>query len=295
MSNKVWIDHISTTTSNIFKIDFYNFFNKYVLNIVKPSNEEVEIKNEKAFEFYEKGKKNIIFFEINYLKKSYKLIGMEMVQRGHYDQGLSFMSKAIELDPKNEIFRMSKGNLLKSLERSNEAIKCYDETIEICPNSADAYFGKGHILIEKYRFKDALNCFNKSIEMNPAKEEYHYSKGNTLKLLEKYNDAIKSLDEALKINPSFAAAYQAKGEVLMEKECFEESLILLSKACDIEPRTSSLTSKGNCLVSMRRFQEALQCFDLVLKIDPHDMLAIAFKTKCQSEINRIAKKKLLRK
>lgn len=61
MSYKVWIDHISTTTSNIFKTDLYNFFNKYVLNIVKPSNEI-------AFEFYEKGIKNNIFFEINYLK-----------------------------------------------------------------------------------------------------------------------------------------------------------------------------------------------------------------------------------
>jgi hypothetical protein len=54
MSNKVWIDHISTT-SNIFKINLHNFFNKYVLNKGNPLNEEVEIKNEKAFEFYEKG------------------------------------------------------------------------------------------------------------------------------------------------------------------------------------------------------------------------------------------------
>ncbi len=56
MSNKVWIDHISTT-SNIFKINLHNFFNKYVLNKGNPLNEEVEIKNEKAFEFYEKGLK----------------------------------------------------------------------------------------------------------------------------------------------------------------------------------------------------------------------------------------------
>jgi len=219
---------------------------------------------------------------------------MELVQRGHYDQGLGCISKAIELDPRNVIFRISKGNLLKSLDRPAEAIKFYDETIEMCPQKcADAYFGKGHILIEKHRFKDALNCFNKSIELDASKEEYHYSKGNTLKLLEKYSDAIKSLDEALKINPSFACAYQAKGEVLSELKRFDESLVFLSKACDLESKVSSLISKGNCLFSMHRFQEAIQCFDLVLKLDPYDMLAMAFKAKCQSEMNR--KKKLTRK
>lgn len=252
MASKNWIDSVSTSKSS-------DAMPTSKASSTQKINEDGSI-NLKAFEFFTKG--------------------VQHFQSGQLDQGFSCITKAIELDPKNVEYRISKGNAFRSLDKNSEALRCYEDAIEINPKCADGYMGKGHILIERHRFKDALSMFNICLEINPKKEEYLYSKGNTLKLLQKYDEAIKCLDEALSVNPSFSAAYQAKGEVLNEKEQFEEALVYLTKAVEINPKESALTSKAFCLMSLKRYKEALDACDEVLKINPYDVIAVALKAKC---------------
>ena len=69
------------------------------------------------------------------------------------------------------------------------------------------------------------------------------------------------------IRPKFAWA--DKGLVLMSLRRYEESIDCFNKALElgIDDISGMLTFKGNALFSSRRFQEAIECYDKALEMN----------------------------
>jgi tetratricopeptide (TPR) repeat protein len=85
--------------------------------------------------------------------------------------------------------------------------------------------------------------------------------GKNKEALVYFNDAIK------KINPNYAWAWYNKGRILMGIRKYQQALACFDKAAEIDPKFSwAWYYKGRTLNILGRYKEALACFDKTLAI-----------------------------
>ena len=76
-------------------------------------------------------------------------------------------SEAIRLDSCNSEFYFGKGLVYDCLNKSLEAIACYDECLKLNRKFVDAYTFKGCGLIKIGRFQEAFHCFEAALDLDP--------------------------------------------------------------------------------------------------------------------------------
>jgi tetratricopeptide (TPR) repeat protein len=114
-------------------------------------------------------------------------LGVLYAQRGHSQQALERIDRAIELDARHPIFHHHRGCVLRDLGRFDEAIASYEQAILLNPDDAQPHNNKGlcELLLGRFesgwkehewrlRIKNAQNTYQ-------AQYKYHHSlwDGNT--------------------------------------------------------------------------------------------------------------------
>jgi Tfp pilus assembly protein PilF len=123
---------------------------------------------------------------------------------------LELIDKVIALTPDNGVAYSNRGNILKELNRFEEALASLDKAIKLQPNYAEAYNNKGNVLQDLHRYVDALDWYDKAIALQPNYAEAYSNKGNALELLHRHDEAMKNYDIATAINPQYIDAYWHK-------------------------------------------------------------------------------------
>lgn len=59
----------------------------------------------------------------------------------------------------------SKGNILLNLQKSEEALKCYDEALFLDTHYIKAWYHKGHVLLSMNKDMDSAKCFENIVEL----------------------------------------------------------------------------------------------------------------------------------
>jgi len=186
------------------------------------------------------------------------------------DKALGYFEKVLDLYPNVVLAWNGKGNALRNLGKTEEALECYGEGLALDPKNAGLWYNKGNVLSDLGRYKVALKCFDKALEIDPKYEDAWYNKGVTLRNLERHEEAIECFDEALKIDPQDAKAWHIKGVVaLVNLERHEEAIECYDEALKIEPqKADAWYNKGFALGNLKRYEEELVCYDEALKIEP---------------------------
>jgi tetratricopeptide (TPR) repeat protein len=153
-------------------------------------------------------------------------------------------SKYTDNSTNNTYALTSKGNLLQSQGKLDEAILYYDKALKINPRLAITLTGKGIALGKQFKLDDAIVCFNKALEINPRLATTLIGKGITLAKQGNLNEAILYYDKALEINPNDNIALKNKG--------------------------SALNNRGVALAKQGKLDDAIVCFTKALAINPND-------------------------
>ena len=66
------------------------------------------------------------------------ILGKSQLEKGDYNEALSYFEQAILLDQKNPDLWNLKGIALRSLGRYNEAIDCFNKSLEIDPRDKNS-------------------------------------------------------------------------------------------------------------------------------------------------------------
>ncbi|CAG9328072.1 unnamed protein product [Blepharisma stoltei] len=91
---------------------------------------------------------------------------MILINEKRYEEAINYFDNAIRIQ-KKALYYINKGNALKELSRSHEAIGCYDEAIRIDPEEASAFNGIGIILDNEKRYEEANLYYNRALECKP--------------------------------------------------------------------------------------------------------------------------------
>lgn len=96
-----------------------------------------------------------------------------------------------------------------------------------------------------------------------------YIKGNCFFDNEDIEGALQQYEKALKIRPGMKAAIIGAGLANNILGRYEEALLLFDKVWGANPKIFiSVYYKGNTLLALERYSEAVECFDRALEIEP---------------------------
>lgn len=159
--------------------------------------------------------------------------GIDYFQSGKYDLAINSFKRAAALSPFSDnsvkAYNFIGESYLKQ-EKTDEAIKTYQEAIRIYPNRSEFHRALGDIYIQQEKEEEALKAYEKAVKFDPDDTEARYSLG--LSYI-KSGDLTKARDQFAKVTqltPISAAGFYGLGQVARASGDYDEAVSQLNKA-----------------------------------------------------------------
>jgi tetratricopeptide (TPR) repeat protein len=220
--------------------------------------------------------------------------GQDQDRNGSYEEAIKAYDMAIELEPSNVTFYISKVPSLNMLtiitnnqSKRNESLEAIDKALLIDPKNPVAWEMKGEVLSQMEKYNESVDAYDKAIKnIGSYRQDIHAnqteflsytwaSKSISLWQLMSYNESLAAVDKAVQIDP--AGNYDAwafKGELLAALGRYNESLLAFEGAAATEtaisqPEIRALpwSDEGYVLMQMGRYEEADQIHEKIIRLN----------------------------
>jgi len=206
-------------------------------------------------------------------------LGLIAKNNKEYLSAFELITQAININPNSAAAHFNLGNVLKSLNKINDAIASYDNAIKIRPDY-ELYFLRGIAFGELKKFDEALTSFDESIKLKPDAFEVYCNKGTILVGLKKIKEAIANFDKTIQINSAFLSARYNRAIALRLLGRNQESIKELKVIVQIEPtHLASLYELALIYRVLNEHNLTLTYCSEILKIDPNNKQAIILSIK----------------
>jgi len=151
---------------------------------------------------------------------AYYRLGYADYQREDYDGCISYLQKAVEIDPKMTEAHYWLGRVFYEIGRLNDSLSSWQKVLEI-----DSYYPKAQYFYTKVE---------NSIKY--GKEAYsHYETGYNFYEQELFEEAVYEYRKAVWANPNFSSAYYWLGRIYYERGNYQESASNWKEVLRLEP------------------------------------------------------------
>jgi len=163
--------------------------------------------------------------------------------------------------------------------RPAEAMKCFDEALVIDPNCGEAYYYKGYINNDNgpVKIQEEINFYLKAISLGYKEATVYYCLGVAYRRIKKVEEALEAYNNCLAQDPKHDACLFARGNTLMVLGRFEEAIASIQKAIDIDPKVDRISKMGMIQHELGRTDEAIKSYDQTLARFPNNIWANLFK------------------
>jgi tetratricopeptide (TPR) repeat protein len=153
------------------------------------------------------------------------------IPAGRAGLAVQYIDKAMEIDDQlPELWNM-KGEIMVRLGNYGNSLPCFDQATSLRSNYSEAHNNKGVALLHLSHYDDALECFEKALRIRPAYPEALANKAIALYLVGKAQKSLKWIDEAIELAPT-AEMWNNRGQILLSMELFNEALASFDKALE---------------------------------------------------------------
>jgi len=166
---------------------------------------------------------------------AWKALALSYEKTGKITKSLAANQKAKEINPQDADVHNNLGNVLKKLEKFDEAKDSYKQAILLRQNFSEAYYNLGDLLNMLGRFEEAEKNYNQAIKFKPNFAEAFNNLANLLKELRRFEEAEKNYNQAIKFKPNFAEAFNNLANLLKELRRLDESIINYKESLKIKP------------------------------------------------------------
>jgi tetratricopeptide (TPR) repeat protein len=101
---------------------------------------------------------------------------------------------------------LAKSESLLSLDKTEEALACYDEILALEPDHSEALVKKGDALERLRKIDDAIGCYDRAIAAGGSLTVAYLHKGGLFNRLERYEEALQCYEQALRTQEKSHAA-----------------------------------------------------------------------------------------
>jgi len=154
---------------------------------------------------------------------AYYRLGYADYQREGYDDCISYLQKAVEIDPKMTEAHYWLGRVFYEIGRLNDSFSSWQKVLEI-----DSYYPKAQYFYTKVE---------NSIKY--GKEAYsHYEAGYNLYEQRLFEEALYEYRQAVRYNSDFSSAYYWLGRIYYERGNYQESVSNWKEVLRLEPENT---------------------------------------------------------
>ncbi len=171
-----------------------------------------------------------------------------------------------------------------------EAIESYDNLLAIRADFWEAWYERGTVLEDLGRFVDAIASYDQALNLEPGREalaNLWLRRGNAFQYgLGEYDASLACYDRVLQLQPDQSQGWHHRGNALLYG--YHQPLTAIDsyrRALQIDPQLAlTWRNQGNALVELRRYIEAIGCYDHSLAISPNDEIAAQARAQAQQEL-----------
>lgn len=165
-------------------------FNTHLASIYRNHKvKRFEESNRILLEMQDKNNPNVFF-----------LIGLNYFSLDKYKESVNYISKAIDLDPKNSVFYFFRANSFDKGKMFKETVNDLKKSIDLDPNYAASYNYLGYLYTENnMELDEAYTIIRKAVDIEPDNVAYQDSLGWVLFKMQKWKESLHHLNLALQL------------------------------------------------------------------------------------------------
>lgn len=197
------------------------------------------------------------------------LLGVIHHQHGDSTGAVEMISRAIAVNGTFASYHYSLGNVLKDVDRLEEAAGCYELATRLDPSAADAWLALGNARALQGRLAEAVPCFENTLALDPCREVVHHNLAGVLKDLGRSGEAIAHYREALRLNPKLADTWLCLGNLQKSEGGLAEAAESYLEALTIRPNWAEVQNNlGNVFKERGEFAAAENCYRQAMAANP---------------------------
>lgn len=220
-------------------------------------------------------------------------LGLALLVLGQIEQAIAEFRTAISLRPDSLDTYNHLGNALCDLKKFDEAASHFQYALSVRPTHAPYQYNLGNCWMRKgiamhpdenssnpqaitdrrQAFENAVACYLKTLALKPDSSEAANNLGNTYQAMGRPADAIEIWQRSIATKPDFNAYYNL-GRALYEQDRTDEAQAAMQAGLRLRPdHAESYTNLGNVFRQMGQSQEAIDCFNRAIALNPNRSVA----------------------
>ena len=188
----------------------------------------------------------------------------------HPDSAIGFLQKAFEELPNSFLLQLTLARSLAAQNKTDEALKICNEMLAKNPDQVDILKMKADILDRKGDKAGTVNTLAQAYNLTPYDVELNYM--YALKLAESGNNCVIALCDSLIKADSMglhAEPFYYKGIYYSNSNDKAKALLLFEQAITRDYNfLDAYIEKGGVLYEQKKYKEALDVFNLCLRVSP---------------------------
>jgi len=167
------------------------------------------------------------------------MLGLLCAQLGQVIQGIDFVSKALEINPRQYLFHLHHAKLLSAGGQWEAAVSAADVALVLAPDRPAAYLEKAHALRAGGLHTQALAVLEVALSMESDVSQVLACMGDCLHALDQTDDALAHYDAALQRQPKCLEAHAGKGLALLAVKRWTDAIHCFDQLVALAPNQSA--------------------------------------------------------
>jgi tetratricopeptide (TPR) repeat protein len=212
---------------------------------------------------------------INDIKKSkdgteYFSIAEKNIENRQFDQAVINYTKAININPSNSDYLVSRGIAYNYIGDYYKAITDFTRALEIKPKDLYAYLNSSIAKNNLGDYKGALVDVDNAILCDSFSCESYNLRGNIYRGSKEYDKSIIALKKGYDCNPSNQVYSSDIGLIYLIEEQYKTALEWFNKSLSIGLSDNIYGYIGTCYDNLGNYDEGLKCYNKELERDSNN-------------------------
>ncbi len=228
-----------------------------------------------------------------YLSEAYLGKGLSLACQLKFKKSLKNYDEGLKIDSTLTSLYLAKGLTLDIIGKNEQAVYNYNKAIGLEDKLIQNYINRTiPVLASKGISSKIINSFDKEINKDSTNVLFYLTKGKYNILKGNIDMAIQDFDKAINLDSTIIEPYFLKGKLLKNDFKYQEAEKCYTKALQIKKEDPDLLYlRAETRLGQRKYCDAIDDYDLILKNSPADNEAIIEKKVAEEWMESEFKKK----
>lgn len=236
---------------------------------------------------------------------------------GRLTEAVAAFDSALKIDPNYQMVNLNKGLTLADMGRFEEALQLFDQYIAAEPSDAAGWNNHGLVLARQEKRKQAIESFERAVRVDPTFVMAWLNKAGSHLVLAEVELARDCVQRGLELDPLNLGGLLLLGQIELRSKHSESALAAFTRITELSPEYPSgwafravvetdaeaaleccikaerldfndqhwlVAARARALALCKRFAEAAELYDLLLREEPDNEEFMTLKSVCELQL-----------